>query len=150
MILYQQGILQEQGMPKQSQLMAQVTALIVAQDVFEDKRGRTHIIGVFDTIGAPKFPVNLSFMVYCAIKGQGTHTALLRVEDSLGDKIAETEPMIVEVTPQKGHQIFFGFGLTLKAPGLYRIIAFLDAIKEIEHPLYVREEPATKPGLSSL
>jgi hypothetical protein len=135
-------------MHKQPQLVAQVTALLVAQDAFQDNRGRTHVIGIFDTIGAPKFPVNISFMVYCAIKGEGTHTALLRVEDSLGDKIAQSEPMIAEVTPQKSHQIFFGFGLTLKAPGLYRIIAFLDGIKEIEHPLYVREEPVAKPGPS--
>ena len=133
-------------MPKQLQQVAQVTALLVAQDAFQDNRGRTHIIGVFDTISAPKFPFNVSFMVYCAIKGEGTHTALLKIEDSLRDKIAGSEPMIAEVTHQKGHQIFFGFGLTLKAPGLYRITAFLDGIKEIEHPLFVREEPARKPG----
>ena len=131
-------------MPKKLQQVAQVTALLVTQDAFQDNRGRTHIIGVFDTIGAPKFPFNVSFMVYCAIKGEGTHTALLKIEDSLGDKIAESKPMIAEVTQKKGHQIFFGFGLTLKAPGLYRIIAFLDGIKEIEHPLYVREEPIPK------
>jgi hypothetical protein len=131
-------------MAKQPQQVAQVTALLVAQDVFQDNRGRTHVIGIFDTIGAPKFPFNVSFMVYCAIKGEGTHTALLKIENSLGDKIAESEPMITEVTPQKSHQIFFGFGLTIKAPGLYRIMAFLDGIKEIEHPLFVREGPELK------
>jgi len=131
-------------MPKKVQQVAQVTALLVAQDAFQDNRGRTHVIGIFDTIGATKFPFNASFMVFCAIKGEGTHTALLKIEDSLGDTIAESEPMIAEVTHQKGHQIFFGFGLTLKAPGLYRINAFLDGIKEIEHPLYVREEHAPK------
>ena len=110
----------------------------------QDKRGRTHVIGIFDTIGAPKFPFNISFMVYCAIKGEGTHTTLLKIENSLGDKIAESEPMITEVTPQKSHQIFFGFGLTIKAPGLYRIMAFLDGKKEIEHPLFIREETAPK------
>lgn len=135
-------------MPKQPQLQAQVTALLVAQDAFKDDRGRTHVIGIFDTIGAPKFPVNIGFRVFCAIKGEGTHTALLRVEDSLKDRIAESEPMVVEVTQQKGHEIFFGFGLTLKAPGLYRIIAFLDGIREIEHPLFVREGPAPKSGFS--
>lgn len=135
-------------MPRQNQPEAQVTALLVAQDAFQDNRGRSHVIGIFDTIGAPKFPVNISFMIYCAIKGQGTHAALLRVEDSLGDEIAKSEPIIAEVTLQKGHQIFFGFGLTLKAPGLYRVVAFLDGIKEIEHPLFVREEPVPKPGSS--
>jgi hypothetical protein len=137
-------------MPKQPYQEAQVTALLVAQDAFQDNRGRTHIIGVFDTIGAAKFPVNISFMVYCAIKGEGTHTALLRVEDSLGDKIAQSEPIIAEVTLQKGHQIFFGFGLALKAPGLYRVIAFLDGKKEIEHPLFIREEIAPKAESSNL
>ena len=136
-------------MPKQPQQVAQVTALLVAQDAFQDNRGRTHIIGVFDTIGAPKFPFNISFIAYCAIKGEGTHTALLKVEDSLGDKVAESQPIIAEVTHQKGHQIFFGFGLTIKAPGLYRIIAFLDGKKEIEHPLFVREGPAPKPDTSA-
>ena len=131
-------------MPKQQQQIAQVTALLVAQDAFEDKRGRTHVIGIFDTIGAPKFPFNISFMVYCAIKGEGTHTTLLKIENSLGDKIAESKPMIAEVTPQKSHQIFAGFGITIKAPGLYRILAFLDGIKEIEHPLYIREESPSK------
>lgn len=135
-------------MPKQPQLVAQVTALLVAQDVFQDKLDRTHIIGIFDTISAPKFPLNISFKVYCAIKGEGTHIALLKIEDSLGEKIAESKPMPAEVTPKKGHHIFFSFGLTLKAPGLYRVIAFLDGIKEIEHPLYVREEP-TKSSPSS-
>jgi hypothetical protein len=135
-------------MPKEPQLVAQITALLVAQDAFKDDRNRTHVIGIFDSIAAPKFPLNVSFKVYCAVKGQGTHTALITVEDSLGDKIAQSQPMAVEVTQQKGHEIFMGFGLTLKAPGLYRIIAFLDGIKEIEHPLYVREEPMpkTEPG----
>lgn len=131
-------------MAKQPQQVAQVTALLVAQDAFMDTRGRTHVIGIFDTVGTSKFPFNISFMVYCAIKGEGTHTALLKIENSLGDKIAESQPMIAEVTPQKSHQIFFGFGLTIKAPGLYRIIAYLDGMKEIEHPLFVREESAPK------
>ena len=135
-------------MPKQQQQMAQVTSLLIAQDAFQDNRGRTHVIGIFDTIGSPRFPFNARFMVYCAIKGEGTHTALLKVEDSLGEKLVESKPFIAEVTQQKGYQIFSGFGLTLKAPGLYRIIAFLDGIPEIEHPLYVREGPPPKPNPS--
>ena len=131
-------------MPKQPQQVAQVTALLVAQDAFQDTQGRTHVIGIFDTVAAPKFPVNLSFKVFCAVKGDGTQTVVIKMEDSLGDRIAEFKPMIAEVTPQKGHQIFLGLGVTLKAPGLYRILAFMDGIKEIEHPLFVREEAAPK------
>lgn len=131
-------------MAKQQQQVAQVTALLVAQDAFQDNRGRTHVIGIFDTIGAPQFPLNVSFIVYCAIKGEGTHTTLIKIENSLGDKIAESKPMIAEVTIQKSHQIFARFGVGIKAPGLYKVIAFLDGIKEIEHPLFIREEQAPK------
>ncbi|OGO30510.1 MAG: hypothetical protein A2Z29_11000 [Chloroflexi bacterium RBG_16_56_11] len=131
-------------MPKQQQPNAQVTALLVAQDAFMDNRGRTHVIGIFDTVGTIKFPFDISFMVYCSIKGEGTHTALIKIENSLGDKIAESKPMVAEVTPQKSHQIFAGFGIGIKAPGLYKVIAYLDGIKEIEHPLFVREEQPTK------
>jgi hypothetical protein len=135
-------------MPKQLQQNAQITALLVAQDAFMDNRGRTHVIGIFDTVGTPRFPFNMSFMVYCAVKGEGTHTALIKIENSLGDKIAESKPMVAEVTLQKSHQIFAGFGIGIKAPGLYKIIAYLDGIKEIEHPLFVREEqlPKTEPS----
>ena len=132
-------------MPKQPQLLAQITALLVAQDAFQDTRGRTHVSGIFDTVGAPKFPVNIGFMVYIAVKGEGTHTVVLKMEDSLGDKIMQADPMIAEVTPQKSHQIFMGIGVIIKAPGLYKVIAFLDGVKEIEHPLFVREE--AKPQL---
>jgi hypothetical protein len=86
----------------------------------------------------------LILALWCAIKGEGTHTTLIKIEDSLGEKIAESKPMIAEVTPQRSHQIFAGFGVTIKAPGLYRIIAFLDGIKEIEHPLFIREGQAPK------
>lgn len=134
-------------MRKQTKQDAQVTALLVAQDAFQDNRGRTHVIGIFDTVGSEKFPINISFMIYCTVKGEGTHTVVIKIEDSLGEKIAEPDPIIAEVTPQKSHQIFLGFGITLKSPGLYKIIAFMDGIKEIEHPFFVREGPAPKPKL---
>ena len=136
-------------MPKQPQFTAQITALLVAQDAFEDKRGRTHVIGIFDTIGAPKFPVSIGFMVYIAVKGEGSHTVVVKMEDSLGDKILQTEPMVAEVTPQRGHQIFMGIGTTLKASGLYKVIAFLDGVEEIEHPLFIREEAKPQIGPQS-
>lgn len=123
---------------------AQVTALLVAQDAFRDDRGRTHVIGIFDSITTDKFPINISLMVFCAIKGAGTHRALVRIEDSLGDKMAESEPIDVEVTPQKGgHQLFLRFAITLKASGLYKVLAFLDGVREIEHPLFVRQGSTT-------
>lgn len=128
-------------MPIDPRRDAAVTALIVAQDAFQDTMGRSHVIGIFDTIGTSSFPLNAAFVVYCRIQGQGTHTALLMIEDSLEETLVKTEPMVCEVSPTKAHQWFARFGVTFKAQGLYKVKAFLDGVAEIEVPLMVRLAP---------
>lgn len=125
-------------MPIDPRRDAAVTAVIVAQDAFEDTVGRAHIIGIFDTIGSPRFPLNAAFVVYCRIQGEGTHTALLKLVDSLEETVAKTEPITCEVSLTRGHQWFAGFGVTFKSAGLYKVRAFLDGVLEAEVPLMVR------------
>jgi hypothetical protein len=133
-------------MPVDRKRDAAITALIVAQDAFEDKRGRSHIIGVFDTIGAVGFPVNVSFMIYCRIQGQGAHTAYVKIVDSFDETVVETEPLVCDITPTKGHQWFAGFGVTFNSPQLYKVRAYLDGVLEQEVPVMVREEKAASAG----
>jgi len=123
---------------------AAITALIVAQDAFQDTVGRSHVIGIFDTIGSSTFPLNAAFVVYCRIQGEGTHMALLKIIDSLEDTVVKSDPMTCEVTLTKGHQWFAGFGVTFKSPGLYRVRAYLDGVLEAEAPLMVRTGPREK------
>jgi len=133
-------------MPVDRKRDAAITALVVAQDAFEDKRGRSHVIGVFDTIGAAGFPVNVTFTIYCRIQGEGTHTAYMKIVDSFDETLVETDPLVCDISPTKGHQWFAGFGLTFKSPQLYKVRAYLDGVLEQEVPVMVREEKPAAPG----
>ena len=125
---------------------AAITALLVAQDAFKDVQGRTHVYGIFDTLSAERFPITLTFRVFCRIQGEGTHTVYVKIVDSLDEKLVETAPMPCEVSPTKGHDLFLTFGLVFKALGKYRVEAFLDGVKELETPLMLRETKAVDEG----
>jgi len=126
--------------PQPPSQQAAITSLIVSHDAFKDDKGRIHVYGIFDTIGAPRFPVNISFMVFCRVQGEGTHTAFFKIVDSLDEAVIQTEAMPFEVGLTKGHNFFMGFGVGFKAPGLYKVKAFLDGRPEMEVPLMVREQ----------
>lgn len=126
-------------MPQPPSQDAAITALIVCHDAFRDEHDRIHIYGIFDTVGAPRFPINVSFMVFCRVQGEGTHTAFFKIVDSLDEAVIQTEAMPFEVVLKKGHAFFLGFGVGFKAPGLYKVEAFLDGKPELEVPLMVRE-----------
>jgi hypothetical protein len=125
---------------------ARVTALLVAQDAFKDVQGRTHVYGIFDTLSADRFPITLTFRVFCRIQGEGSHTAYIKIVDSLDEKLVETPPMPCEVSATKGHDLFLTFGLAFKAQGKYRVQAFLDGVQELETPLMLREVKPPEEG----
>ena len=131
----------------QAPLEPRVIALLIAQDAFKDDRGRTHVHGIFDNIATPKFPVVTSFMVFAAFKGtkQGTYQAKVEIVDSLGNKLAETEQMVFEVTEFKGHNWFINLGINFPSHQLYKIKLFVDGIERLEVPLMVRQVEAAPP-----
>lgn len=128
-------------------LEPRITALLVAQDAFKDDRGRTHVHGIFDNIGAPKFPIVTSFMVFASFKGtkHGTYQAMIRLLDSLDNKLVETEPMTFEVTEFKGHNWFINLGVQFPSPQLYKIKLFVDGKERLEMPLMIRQVEAAPP-----
>ena len=126
-------------MPQAPSQQAAITSLIISHDAFRDEKGRIHVYGIFDTIGAPRFPVNISFMVFCRVQGEGTHTAFFKIVDSLEEAVVQTDAMPFEVNLTRGHAFFLGFGVGFKAPGLYKVKAFLDGRPELEVPLMLRE-----------
>jgi hypothetical protein len=128
-------------------LEPRIVALLVAQDAFRDDRGRTHVYGIFDSINAPKFPIVLGFMVFAAFKGtkQGTYQALIKLEDSLGNILVQTEQMVIEVSEYKGHTWFANVGIRFPSPQLYKIRLFVDGIPRLEVPLMVRLAEAAPP-----
>jgi hypothetical protein len=128
-------------MSQQTKIEAHVTALLVAQDAFKDDRKRSHIHGIFDSLGALAFPVTIPFVIYCRLVGQGTHTVFVRIIDSLEEVLIKTDALPVEVTSSKGHEIFLQLAVQFKAQGLYKVQAFVDGIPQLEVPLYVRHAP---------
>lgn len=128
-------------------LEPRIAALLVAQDAFKDDRGRTHVHGIFDVITAPKFPIVISFMVFASFKGikQGTYQAMIRLEDSLGATLAQTEQMHIEVTKYKGHELFVNLGVRLSSPQMYMIKLFVDGKERIEVPMMVQQVEVTPP-----
>ncbi len=128
-------------MSKETKIDAHVTALLVAQDAFKDDRKRTHIHGIFDSLGASAFPITIPFVVYCRLVGQGTHTVFVRIIDSLEEVLVKTDALSVEVTFSKGHELFLQLAVQFKAQGLYKVQAFVDGIPQLEVPLYVRHVP---------
>jgi hypothetical protein len=128
-------------------LEPRISALLVAQDAFRDEHGRVHVHGIFDTIASPKFPLTTGFKVFVAFKGtkRGTYQAMVRLLDSLDNKLAETEQMTFELTEFKGHNLFLNFGIRFPSPQLYKIKLFVDGIERLEMPLMVREVEAAPP-----
>jgi len=128
-------------------LEPRISALLVAQDAFRDERGRIHVHGIFDNIASPKFPLTTSFMVFVAFRGtkRGNYQAMVRLLDSLDNKLVETEQMRFEVTEFKGHNLFIKLGVRLASPQLYKIKLFVDGIERLDMPLMVRQVEATPP-----
>ena len=128
-------------------LEPRICALLVAQDAFRDVHGRTHVHGIFDNIASPKFPLVTSFTVFVAFKGtkRGNYQAMVRILDSLDNKLAETEQMGFEVTEFKGHNLFLNFGIRFPSPQLYKVKLFVDGIERLEMPLMVRQVEAAPP-----
>ena len=128
-------------------LEPRIVALLVAKDAFRDERGRTHVHGIFDNIAAPGFPIVTSFMVFVAFKGtrQGTYGSMIRLLDSLDNKLVETKRMTFEVSEFKGHNIFINLRVKFPSPQLYKIKLFVDGIERLEVPLMIRQGESPPP-----
>ena len=114
-----------------------VTALILGQDSFRDERGRAHVIGIFDTVGAQQFPMAFQFSIYCRLHGEGTHQLILRVLDPQGMEIVHSEPITANLLPIQGHQFFMSIGIQAESDGLFLVQAVVDGQVEQEAPLLV-------------
>ena len=114
-----------------------LTAVVTTQDAFRDERGRTHLIGIFDRLSTQTFPLAAEFMVWCNIKGHGTATIRLHLIDAESAELVTTDPLVVEVTPFKGHEWFLTVRTTFPSAGLYKLVALVDDEPQLEVPLMV-------------
>lgn len=120
---------------------AHVTALLLGQDAFRDERGRAHVIGIFDTVGATQFPMGFQFSIYCRLHGVGAHVLVFRVLDPSGREVVRSAPVTARLLPSQGHQLFMSLGLQAQEPSLFQVQALLDGKLAMEIPLLVEEGP---------
>ena len=120
---------------------ARVTALLLGQDAFRDERGRAHVIGIFDTVGATQLPMGFQFAIYCRLHGTGQHVLILRVLDPQGREIVRSEPIDAQLLPVQGHQFFMNLGLEATEEGIHLVQAILDGELAQEAPLLVEHGP---------
>jgi hypothetical protein len=116
---------------------ARVTALLIGQDAFRDERGRAHVIGIFDSIGATQLPMGFQFAIYCRLNGEGSHVLVLRVLDPHGRELVRSEPIDAQLLPVQGHQFFMNLGLEAREEGVHLVQAILDNDLAQEAPLLV-------------
>ena len=119
-----------------------VTSLLLGQDSFRDERGRAHVIGIFDTVGAQQFPMAFQFSIYCRLHGEGSHELILRVLDPNGMEIVRSEPIMANLLPIQGHQFFMSIGIQAESDGLFLVQAVVDGQVAQEAPLLV--EPGSE------
>ncbi|MFL2640161.1 MAG: DUF6941 family protein [Dehalococcoidia bacterium] len=120
---------------------AEVTALLLGQDAFRDERGRAHVIGIFDTVGAPQFPMSFQFAIYCRLHGEGEHTFIISVTDPNGNEVVHSEPITAQLLPVQGHQFFMSLGLQAEHDGLFKVRVSVDGELSREVPLLIEKGP---------
>ena len=88
-------------------------------------------------------------MVWCNIKGHGTGTIRLRLIDTESAELVTTDPLVVEVTPFKGHEWFLTVRTTFPSAGLYKLVALVDDEPQLEVPLMVWQAGAATDSTES-
>lgn len=116
---------------------AEVTALLLSQDAFRDERGRAHVIGIFDTVGAQNFPMSFQFSIYCRLHGEGEHSFVITVLDPNGAEVVHSEPITATLLPIQGHQFFMSLGLQAEHEGLFKVQVAVDGVLSMEVPLLI-------------
>ena len=70
----------------------------------------------------------------------------LRLIDAESAALLTTDPLVVEVTPFKGHEWFLTMRTTFPSTGLYKLVALVDNEPQLEVPLMVWQTGETAPA----
>lgn len=134
---------------------------IVCDDVRQERNGKFLLIGVFDLIASPTFP--MLFQKLCIVNrwccGSGKFTEQTRVVSAEGVKLGEGKPIPVVLTSPENFatniQVFIN--VQIPAEGLYWVEILLDNELKLRYPLRANRiapppdrgpAPTPEPGLS--
>ncbi len=123
---------------------------IVCDDVRQERNGKFLLIGVFDLIASPTFP--MVFQRLCIVNrwccGEGTFTELTRVVGPDGSKIGEGKPIPIQLNSPEHFatniQVFVN--AQIPAEGLYWVEILLDNELKLRYPLRANRIAAPPPA----
>ncbi len=116
---------------------------ILCDDVRREHNGKFILIGLFETIGARKFPAvhPTLYVMNCWISGLGTFRQRTRIIDNNGKVLAEDKETTFLLKDLKSkHRIIARFNnLKFEIPGEYSAEVLLNGELKVRYPLIVKK-----------
>lgn len=123
---------------------------VLCDDVRREDNGKFILIGLFETIGARKFPAihPTLFIMNCWTSGMGDFRQKSRIISKNGDLLAEDKETLFSLKDLKAkHRIIARFNnLKFDAPGEYAVEVLLNGDLKVRYPLLVKEVEGDKPA----
>jgi hypothetical protein len=123
---------------------------VMCDDVRREDNGKFILIGLFETIGAKKFPAihPTLFVMNCWTSGVGNFKQRSRIISKNGSVLAEDKETIFTLPDLKAkHRIIARFnGLKFDTSGEYAVEVLLNGDLKVRYPLLVKEVEGDKPA----
>lgn len=118
---------------------------VLCDDVRREHNGKFILIGLFETIGARKFPAihPALYIMNCWISGLGTFRQRSRIINKDGKVLVEDKETTFSLKDLKSkHRIIARFNnLKFEMPGEYSVEILLNGELKVRYPLIVKKIP---------
>jgi len=132
-------------MEAQENIQPSLLFSVLCDDVRREDNGKFMLIGLFEAIGAKKFPAlhPALFVMNCWIAGSGTFKQKTRIINRDGSILAEDRETLFQLKDLKTkHKIIARFNnLKFDSPGEYSVEILLDGDLKIRYPLLIKDIP---------
>ena len=123
---------------------------VLCDDVRREDNGKFILIGLFETIGAKKFPAihPVLFIMNCWTSGLGDFRQRSRIINKNGDVLAEDKETTFSLRDLKAkHRVIARFNnLKFDSPGEYAVEVLLNGDLKVRYPLLVKEVEGERPA----
>ena len=118
---------------------------VLCDDIRREDNGKFILIGLFETIGAKKFPAihPRLYIMNCWISGLGTFKQRSRIISKEGSILAEDKETTFQLKDLKiKHRIIARFNnLKFDMPGEYSVEVLLNGELKVRYPLLIKSIP---------
>ncbi len=123
---------------------------VMCDDVRREDNGKFILIGLFETIGAKKFPAihPALFIMNCWTSGIGNFRQRSRIISKNGDILAKDRETTFALQDLKAkHRVIARFnGLKFDSAGEYAVEVLLNGDLKVRYPLLVKEVDGERPA----